>query len=92
MALYDEEIKERVERISRLVRQLFQEALANVNKKLKRKDRESIAYMLYYASEGVVHRMALNEDRIDKKRVVRELSKMVASYVSRFVRSKTSEK
>ncbi|RJP66274.1 MAG: TetR/AcrR family transcriptional regulator [Candidatus Abyssobacteria bacterium SURF_17] len=82
MALSDEEIRERVERISGIVRQLFQEALAEVNKKLRRRDRESIAYMLYYASEGVVHRMALNEGEIDEKKVVRELSKMVASYIN----------
>jgi AcrR family transcriptional regulator len=92
MALYDEEIKERVERISGLVLQILQEALSNMNRKLKKRERESIAYMLYYAVEGVVHRMTLNEDKIDQKRVMRELSRMVASYTSGLIKPKTVRK
>jgi AcrR family transcriptional regulator len=81
MSLYDGEVKERLEHIDRLVRQFIEAAIEDVIGKTRKKERESIAYVLYYASEGVVHQMVLNKGEIDEKRVIQELSRALASYV-----------
>ncbi|MBI5118136.1 TetR/AcrR family transcriptional regulator [Candidatus Poribacteria bacterium] len=81
MSLYDEEARARLEQIDRLVRQLIEAALEDMVGATRKRERESIAYVFYYAAEGVVHQMVLERGEIDEKRVIRELSKLLAARI-----------
>lgn len=88
MALYDEAIRERLtEKTDRVVRQLFEEMLMRVNAHLGRNKVQTVAYVLYHASEGVIHEMMLHEGEVNEKEIIVELSRLLTAYMKAIVTS-----
>jgi AcrR family transcriptional regulator len=82
MALSDEAIRERLtEKTDRVVRQLFEEMLLRMNAHLDRNKVQTIAYVLYHASEGVIHEMMLHEGEVNEQEVIMELSRLLTAYM-----------
>jgi AcrR family transcriptional regulator len=80
MALYDDELKDRMNSMDMLAREILKNALMQLSR-IKKREVKSIAYMLYYASEGVIHQMVLNPGEMNEKTILRNFSGVLSRYL-----------
>jgi AcrR family transcriptional regulator len=81
MSLYDEAVRERLDRVGREARLALEKVLAAFIPGMGRRGVREVAYVLFHASEGVLHRLVLGGEGIGERRAVRALAQMLAAYV-----------
>jgi AcrR family transcriptional regulator len=82
MALYDEAVRKRLATKDMVVRQLFEGMLMRVNASLEQPTIQTIAYVLYHASEGVIHEIVhAPESDMKTDKIIAELSRLFTCYL-----------
>ena len=81
LALFDEEVRSALSESDRETQKLFEDMLIRVNPILPQERVHAMAYVLYNASEGIIHSLVGNpQEGIDQEQVVSEVAKMLACY------------
>ena len=83
MSLYDEAVRERLDHVDAGARRGLEESLAAFIPGLGRRRVREEAYVLFHASEGVLHRLVLGGEGIEERRAVRALARMLAAYIEK---------
>lgn len=82
MSLYDKDIEILMKgKIDSQVRDFITEALLSSGIFDSREKVETVAYVIYYASEGVIHELVLGSSEIDEGEVIEELSRLFTCYI-----------
>jgi len=79
MALADEEVKSRLSAIDAGVKSLLAEAL--ISRGIDRQRAAAISFMVYHASEGVIHTLTFGEGEVDEEAVLSEMTQLFAAYI-----------
>ncbi len=79
MSLSDEEVKGRVAAMDTRVKSLLAEAL--MSRGVDRERAAAISFMVYHASEGVIHVLTFGERQIDEEAVLSEMTQLFAAYI-----------
>jgi len=83
MSLYDVKI-ERImkDKIDSQVVELISDALLSSEVFDSKEKTRTMAHVIYYASEGVIHELVFGSDEIDEGEVIEELSRLLTCYIS----------
>lgn len=82
MSLYDENIETMMkEKIDSQVKDFISDALLSSEVFDSKEKVKTMAYVIYYASEGVIHELVLGSNEIDEREVVEELSRLFTCYI-----------
>ncbi len=88
LSLTDPEVRERQERIDRQARSALEAGISALNGNVGEKRARELAFLVYYASEGVIHRLVLAPGEVDEERVVESLARICAAFLADEVKSK----
>jgi AcrR family transcriptional regulator len=86
MSLYDEDIETVMkDKIDSQVKDLISEVLLSSEVFDSKEKTKTMAYVIYYASEGVIHELVLGHDEIDEEEVIEELSRLFTCYINDYL-------
>jgi AcrR family transcriptional regulator len=81
MGFSEDDVKRRLSKMDDRVTSLIAEALVSTGIAAARAD--AVAFVVYRASEGVIHQIVLGEGKIDEEAVLAELTALFTVYVER---------
>ena len=83
MSLYDVKI-ERImkDEIDSQVKEFLSEALLSSEVFDSKEKVKTLAHVIYYASEGVIHELVLGRNEIDEGEIIEELSRLLTCYIN----------
>lgn len=76
MSLYDEEFKKHLDKIDIRIRGLLETVLKKFNSSIDNRQAKDLAYILFHASEGVIHQTMFNPEEIDEEKAIGILTKL----------------
>ncbi|MBN1883610.1 MAG: TetR/AcrR family transcriptional regulator [Deltaproteobacteria bacterium] len=79
MSLSDEEVNRRLHIMDMRVRDVLTENLLAIG--IDEKRAVSISFVIYYALEGVIHKIALDDEEVDENAVLLELTSLLSGYI-----------
>lgn len=88
LSLADPEVRERQERIDLRARSALEAGILALYENPGAKRARELAFLIYYASEGVIHRLVLAPGEVDEERVIESLARMCAALLGDEVKGK----
>ena len=83
MAISNEVVRSRLtENTDEAVRKVFEKMLLRLDNHPNQDRIRVMSYVLYHASEGVIHDIIFNESNVSEKEVIDELSKLLTAYIN----------
>ena len=83
MAISNDVVRSRLtENTDEAVRKVFEKMLLRLDSHPNQARIRVMAYVLYHASEGVIHDIIFNEGNVSEKEVIDELSKLLTAYIN----------
>ena len=83
MAISNEVVRSRLtEKTDEAVMKVFEKMLLRLDNHPNQDRIRVMSYVLYHASEGVIHDIIFNEGNVSEKEVIDELSKLLTAYIN----------
>ena len=88
MSFNDIKIKEQLDKLNIQIIHVLEENIRKLNNRIPDKQIKALAYVLYYASEGVVHQIMLNPGEINEKKAAKILAGIFSPYIKKEILGK----